>query len=417
MGKSKLYVKVCLGMTAETRAGLKFEDILHRGVGEIVLNNLTPISIEDVASEKKSRGNAMSLYVHIPFCTEICRFCAFHRRVGNSRQQESYTMALEKHIDDVLTPFGNDQKISSILVGGGTPGLLSVRQADRIISEVRRAVDAKNTQITYELHPENISAEYISGLQEVGVGRFSVGVQTLSNEERKILGRDLTSAEDDIASLQIMNQLGVVYNVDLMFGTPAQNQQSWLDTLRRINAEVRPPEITIYQYINAYGSVTRKWIAEGRVSRPDLRTRRVMYSQALDSLIASGYRQTSTYSFSRDQSIRERALLNQGSDFFGLGSRAYSRIGRSLFINDARTSDFISGGNMADYYGMRIPFPVMAALDKTFGLFAGGDRNTVGRIGPIDFRNLKSEAVAQVYGILYYIMNQPRLSRLPSSEA
>lgn len=398
-------------MISEARTGLKFEDTLQRGVGELVLNNLTNITIEAVATEKRSEGRDMNLYVHIPFCTEICSFCAFHRRVGNSQQQGAYTTALETHIDGVLTPFGPDQKISSILVGGGTPGLLSIGQADRIMSKIRRVVDAKNAKITYELHPENISEEYIRGLQEVGVGRFSVGIQTLSDEERRILRRDLTRAEDDIASLQIMNRLGVAYNLDLMFGLPAQTQQSWLDTLKRINTEVKPPEITIYQYVNAYGSETRKWIAEGRISRPDLRTRKVMYSQALESLVASGYRQTSTYSFSRDKSVTGRALLNQGNDFFGLGPRTYSRVGRNLFINDARTSDFRAGGSMAEYYGLKVPFPVMATLDRAFGLFARGGINAVGKTGPIDFRSLQSEAVSQVYGILYYIMNQPRLSR------
>lgn len=396
-------------MNAETKAGLKFESTMHRKVGELILSKLTNISIYAVAEEKKSMRNAMDIYVHIPFCTEICTFCAFHRRTGNSRQQELYTSALETHIDNVLPPFGHYQKISSILVGGGTPGLLSVDQADRIISRIRGAVDARNAQIIYELHPENVSEKYIRGLQNIGVGRFSMGVQTLSNDERRILGRDLTTAEDDLASLQIMNQLGVSYNLDLMFGTPEQTQRSWLDTLQVITTEVRPPEITIYQYVNAYGSVTRKWIAEGRIARPDFRTRKAMYSQAIDILTASGYKQTSTYSFSRDRSIPDRALLNQGSDFFGLGPRTYSRIGRNLFINDAKTSDFVSGGNMADYFGLRVPFTVMTSLDRTLGLFAKGGRNTEGKTGTVGC--LQSEAVAQAYGVLYYIMNQPKLSR------
>ena len=66
-------------MISEARTGLKFEDTLQRGVGELVLNNLTNITIEAVATEKRSKGRDMNLYVHIPFCTEICSFCAFHR--------------------------------------------------------------------------------------------------------------------------------------------------------------------------------------------------------------------------------------------------------------------------------------------------------------------------------------------------
>ncbi len=398
-------------MVTETREGYGFEDTLHRRVGELVLGKMAPISIDAVAAEKKSQGGDLNLYVHIPFCTEICSFCAFHRKIGDSQQQEAYTTALEIHIDDILTPFGKDQKVSSIFVGGGTPGLLTVDQAGRIFSKIRGTVDAENAQITYELHPENITEEYIRRLQEMGVGRFSVGVQTLADDERKTLGRDLTSAEEDIAKLQLMNQLGVSYNLDLMFGTPAQTPQSWIDTVSRISTDVAPPEITVYQYVNAYGSATRKWIVEGRVSRPDVRMRRGMYSRGTERLVASGYRQTSTYSFSRDQSVPERALLNWGSDFLGLGPRTYSRVGRNLFINNAKTSDFTGGKNMADFYGVRVPSRVMTAFDKTFGLFARGDKKTPGKTGLIDMGIVKSEAVAQVYGVLYYIINQPNLAR------
>lgn len=395
-------------MSAEARIGQKLEDTLHREVGKLVMKRLSPVSIDDIANKKKSTGETMDLYVHIPFCTEICSFCAFHRRVGNGQQQESYTSALETHIDKVLEPFGQDQKISSVLIGGGTPGLLTIGQADRVISKVRRAVDISDARITFELHPENISEEYIRGLKNSGVERFSVGIQTLSNVERKILGRDLTSAEEDLAKLQILNQLGVPYNVDLMFGTPAQSQDSWVDTLQKINDQVKPPEITVYQYVNAYGSSTKKWIAEGKVSRPDFRARKAMHSQTIDILKDTGYRQTSTYSFSKDK-VTPRVLLNEGNDFLGLGPKTYSRIRRYLFINGAQTSDFVTDGNMADFYGLQIPLPLMALLNRIFGLVSRGAENSEKKTGSIGI--LQSEAVAQIYGVLYYITNQPNLSK------
>lgn len=66
-------------------------------------------------------------------------------------------------------------------------------------------------------------------------------------------------------------------------------------------------------------------------------------------------------------------------------------------------------GNMADYYGVSLPRPVMSALDQTFGFLAKGDEHTVTNGNKIG--NLQSEAIAQVYGILYYITNQPKISR------
>lgn len=399
--------------TDRIQGRLGIEDRFQRTAGEFALDRLKSISIEEVAAEKTATGENLSLYVHIPFCTEICSFCAFHRQVGNNLQQEEYTQALETHIDEVLPQFGRTQQISSIYVGGGTPGLLTSEQAARIISRIQGVVDTSDAQISYELHPENISEEHIHGLVTAGVGRFSVGVQTLSDDERATLGRSLTSAQQDLTQLQILNQLGVSYNLDLMYGTPLQTLESWIDTVRKIVHEVYPPEITIYQYVNAHGSMTKRWIAEGKITRPDFGIRSTMYNLALREMSIAGYRQTSTYSFSRNDDSPDRALLSHGSDFLGLGPRTYSRVGRYLFINDARTSDFRSEGHMSDYVGVKLPLPIMSILDRTFALAASGSPDTALPL-PAVLKNLNPELVAQAYGVLYYITNQPRLSRRKS---
>lgn len=391
------------------RAEIDFEGSLHRLIGEMTLSRMSPVSLDSVAAEKRLKGDDMSVYIHIPFCTEICSFCAFHRRVGNSQQQEAYTSALERHIDDTLTPFGEDQRISSIFVGGGTPGLLSVDQAGRILSRIRGIVDASNTPVTYELHPENITSEYIHSLTDLGVGRFSVGVQNLSDEERKVLGRTLTKGDEDIERLQVLNDQGVEYNLDLMFGTPAQTTLSLEDTLERIVGEVYPLEITLYQYVNAHGSETKKLITQGLLQKPGLQKRRAMYDFARRFLVQAGYRQTNTQSFSRDRSAPARVLLNQGGDFLGLGPKTYSRIGRYVFMNDSRAGDFKPGGNTTDYYGIRFPVEFIKALDRGFAFFARQNGETHQNLLLPDLGILRSEAITQAYGVLYYVLNQPRM--------
>lgn len=396
-------------MITEARTGVGIEEKLHRTVGEMALNRMKKVSIEAVVAEKRANGEPLSLYVHIPFCTEICSFCAFHRRVGNGAQREEYAGALESHIEKTLTLFGKDQEVSSVYFGGGTPGLLTPEQAGRVMSSIKSAVDIDGVPITYELHPENITPEYILALQNLGIGRFSVGVQNLSEEERRVLGRTLTTGDEDIERLQILNDLGVQYNLDLIFGTPTQTQRSWRETVERIVSEVMPPEITLYQYVNAHGSETKKLLAQGLLTRPGFRSRYAMYEFARNFLLAKGYSRTNTQSFSRDRKESNRVLLNQGGDFLGVGPKTYSRVGRYLFINDSRTSDFRQGGDMADYYGVRFPKEAVRALDKGFAFFARQNGARHGGLPLPDLGIVRSEAITQAYGVLYYVTNQPRM--------
>lgn len=388
------------------------ESFFHKRAGELALRQMKPISLDDVAREKRTQGGSLRLYVHIPFCTEICSFCAFHRQVGNKNKQETYTQTLLSHIQDTLPLFGKDQEIQSVYVGGGTPGLLTPDQAGRVLGSIKDTLPTKDWPVSYELHPENISADYIRALVLLGVTRFSVGVQNLSPKERAILKRTLTSADEDIARIQVLNDLGVDYNLDLMFGTPLQTMESWRQTLERIVGEVYPPEITTYQYVNAYGAEIAKDVEQGKIKRPDALTRRQMYVFTKDYLKAHGYRQIGPQNFGRGRELPGMPLLNHGNDFLGLGPRTYSRIGSYFFINGARTSDFNNGANTVNYWGIRLPGALAAAMDKGLDFFAG--QKAIGKNNQtLEFvRSWQSEAIVQMYGALYYILNQPNYTQV-----
>lgn len=395
------------------KAAAKIEPALHRKLGEFGMKRISKVSLDDVAEEKKQNGGNLDLYIHFPFCAEICTFCAFHRQVGHSAQRETYVQSLTETIDQALPKFGEEQPISSIYMGGGTPGMLTLDQTDRILSSVRGNVDASNATTKFELHPENIDPEFIQGLRELGVDRFSVGVQNLSEGERSVLSRTITSGEDDIRRLQILNELGVPYNLDLMFGTPNQTAESWRDSFTRIVDEVHPPEITMYQYVNAHGAMTPRLIERGELERPGVRDRHEMYREAQEHFLDNGYQQTGTLSFSRDEDAKQKLLLKTGKDFFGIGPKTYSKIGRHMFINDARTNHFRPGqeADTQNYYGIQVPRVAEWVMENTFGLFARKKKDEDKRKAPGALDPWKSEGIAQTYGILYYMTNQPSFDR------
>lgn len=373
-------------------------------IGDRALAVMRPISISEVASEKIKAGGVLDLYLHIPFCDRICDYCAFHVKALQPGEMEKYIGVLKRHITKTLSPFSENQQVGSIFVGGGTPGLLKLDETKAIFDAISGLVSVKNVPVSYELHPGNISDRYVDGLRGLGVTRFSVGIQNLSDKERKGIGRDITSSDDDINGLCVLNRHNVQYNVDLMFGTPGQTPESWRGTLTKMTVEVRPPEITLYPFVDSPGALMYKPISRGVVTPPTKKERRNMYNLAGDYLTKVGYKQTSVLSFALDAG-NKRALLNSGTDFLGLGPRTYSGIGGYLFINQVRISDFLRGEKDANFKGIKIPSLVLNSVQEIFKLIAGKENqqsmNAINRTLGI----MKAEGVAQTYKLLYYLMN------------
>ncbi|HUD09277.1 MAG TPA: radical SAM protein [Patescibacteria group bacterium] len=384
------------------------ESFMHRKVGEMVIGRLQPVDVKAVLADRDQKRD-LGIYVHIPFCTEICSFCAFHREVARPGRQDAYVETLVTHMDDILGGLSTAQPVDSIYFGGGTPGLLRAGEVEKLLSTISQRVDIKDSRVTFELHPQDVNREYIAELSSVGVARFSVGVQNLSDAERSVLNRGLTSANQDIAKLKMLGDMGVVFNVDLMFGTPSQTFRSWGDTLKRLMDEAKPREITLYQYVNAYGASTRIDIERGILARPGIAERHRMYDFAKRTLLEEGYKQTSVLTFSSSPEQRKRKLLNRGRDFIGLGPRTYSKIGRHFFINDANTVDFVEGRDNARFYGFTAP-DWFSRISETASVPTVNSSRAKDVLG-----SWESETIAQAYGVLYYILNQQRIYRRTKS--
>lgn len=355
------------------------------------------VDIQKVA--QSATETSINLYLHIPFCRQICAFCSFETVVGNVDYRDGYADVLLRHADKVLPVFTEGKKIDSLFIGGGTPSLLSSVQIGRVLAGVTKFADLADTRVTFELHPENVNEEYVAALQNQGVNRFSVGVQNLSEQERILLKRTLTTPEQDLAALQTLTDSGSEFNVDLIYGTPNQTLASWGETLDRIIGEINPPEITTYQYINANRSDTERQVHLGKVIRPGFLQRRKMYELTLRLMEDAGYAQTSTLSFSRIRKQDKLRLLNEGNDFLGLGPRTYSRIGNWFFINEARIRSF-TNGQTDSFRGLKIPFPIKLLEDN---LISPCSQPGVGKKMPL-LKDLMPETITQIFALLYQLL-------------
>lgn len=157
------------------------------------------------------------LYFHIPFCKRICAYCDFHR-CADLRLIPSAIEAMHRELD-ASKDFLHDKKIATIYFGGGTPSLLDPAELQRFIDHAGRLFDTSAVcEITAEMNPDDITAEYISKLRLTDINRISLGVQSFDDGALRLMNRRHTGAEaaDAVRRLQDAGYDNIT--ADLIFG-------------------------------------------------------------------------------------------------------------------------------------------------------------------------------------------------------
>jgi oxygen-independent coproporphyrinogen-3 oxidase len=161
------------------------------------------------------------IYVHIPFCKQICHYCDFYK-IASSKNIESYLSALFKEIE--LKHTFSHEKIQTIYFGGGTPSVLSNNQLDRIINQLSKNFDLSGLiESTIEVNPDDLNIDFLKEIRLSGFNRISIGVQSFNDEILKFLNRR-HNAKNAIESIDSAFNAGFDnISVDLIYGIPGQS--------------------------------------------------------------------------------------------------------------------------------------------------------------------------------------------------
>ncbi len=227
-----------------------------------------------------------SLYLHVPFCTWVCKYCDFNAYAVLEGLIPPYVEALSHEIDIAGTelPIG---PLETVFIGGGTPSLLTAAQVRQVMERVRAIGLAPGAEVTLEANPSNITGPNVEGWLAAGINRLSIGVQSLQPDALRFLER-LHSGMDAIAAIRTARAGGFAnVNADLLFGVPGVNLAAWLDTLEAVLAEG-------VQHLSAYEltveSATRlgQEVRTGLVRMPDADDQLEQYWAAAARLEAAG---------------------------------------------------------------------------------------------------------------------------------
>ncbi len=233
-------------------------------------------------------GTLTSLYVHIPFCREICWYCGCNtNRSNRSERVASYLEALETEIDWTASHLGGKVELGRISFGGGSPNALDPLGFVRLVSSIVTAFGSSAPDISVELDPRSLDQEWADLLGKVGAARASLGVQTFDPAIQARIGRIQPAKTIETAVAALRRARVSSLNFDLMYGLPGQGQAELADTLDRTLA-LAPDRIALFGYAHVPQLIPRqrRIVAD---HLPEMAERFDQAAYGYDRLVAAGY--------------------------------------------------------------------------------------------------------------------------------
>lgn len=272
--------------------------------------------------------DALSLYLHVPFCEVRCGFCNLFTRVGAPDELTTrYLDALERQAEAVREALTPGARFTTAAFGGGTPTFLTAAELDRLcdIAESMGA-DLRAVPLSVEASPSTATADRLAVLAERGATRLSLGVQSFDDAEARAAVRPQRRADVEAALQRVRDAAIHVLNIDLIYGIDGQTPASWDASLDAALAW-RPEELYLYPlYVRPLTGLARR--AGG--PDPEWDARRLdLYRRGRDHLLAAGYVQESMRMFRRadapDLGPSDYACQTDGMIGLGCGARSYTR--------------------------------------------------------------------------------------------
>ncbi|MGE0226949.1 MAG: radical SAM family heme chaperone HemW [Dehalococcoidia bacterium] len=275
----------------------------------------------------------LALYLHIPFCTAKCGYCDFNSYAGLDHLVPDYTPALIHELE-LWAPAAREFEVRSVFFGGGTPSLSSIEDLDAIVRAVRDRYEvAADSEWTLEANPGELTLEHLEGLRGLGLNRLSIGVQSLHDDELRLLDR-IHSAERAIEAVEAARAAGFAnLNLDLIFGLIDQPLQRWQETLQRAVA-MRPEHLSCYALTVEPGTALYYQVAKGQLEAPDPDVVADQYEWTRSYLAEAGYRQYELSNWALPgRECRHNLVYWRAEPYLGIGAGAHSFFAGQRFAN------------------------------------------------------------------------------------
>ena len=239
--------------------------------------------------EESNTRDGISLYVHLPFCENLCTYCGCNTRITkNHKVEEPYIQTLLKEWDLYKSLFTEKPVIKEVHLGGGTPTFFSPENLELLIKGLfKDAVIHQQAEFSFEGHPANTTEEHLKILYQLGFRRVSLGIQDFDPLVQVVINR-MQSYEDVKSVTDYAREIGYLsVNYDLIYGLPIQTLEGLEKTIRK-TLLLMPDRIAFYSYAHV------PWVKPGQrryteKDLPSVELKQKLYELGREMLIKAGY--------------------------------------------------------------------------------------------------------------------------------
>lgn len=287
--------------------------------------------INKLQSQDSSRP--LSLYFHLPFCRNACYFCGCNVVFTSKKDKMTrYIGYLKKELDILSKHLDCSREVIQMHFGGGTPTFFSADELKEIINEIKKTFPnfAKDAEVSCEIDPRHIDEEQMRVMSEAGFNRVSFGIQDFDERVQVAVHRvqpyEVTKQAMDLARKYNMDSV----NVDLIYGLPYQNLDTFKETLR-LALTLNPDRFAVFNYAHVpWMKKTMRKIDETTLPRPDEKLQIMQYT--IDFLTSNGYEMIGMDHFAKPEDELFKAIkkgelhrnfqgytTKGGADLIGIG--------------------------------------------------------------------------------------------------
>ena len=263
------------------------------------------------------------IYFHIPFCKQLCHYCAFHKSIS-LQAKERMLICLKKELKD-RKAYLKGKSIDSIYFGGGTPSVHSPEEIQSLIDEVALYFTInEDAEITLEANPDDLTHDYLKGLKESSVNRLSVGIQSFHDEDLILMNRR-HSGQQAYDAIKRAQEYGFDnISVDQIYGVPGLSLEKWEENLKKV-FELNIQHISSYHLMYDPNTVFTHKLKKGIIKEVDEEVSLAQYELLISEARKHGFTHYEISNFSKaGLESRHNSSYWKQKMYLGLGPSAHS---------------------------------------------------------------------------------------------
>ncbi|WP_053219115.1 radical SAM family heme chaperone HemW [Virgibacillus senegalensis] len=273
-----------------------------------------------------------SVYIHIPFCQQICHYCDFTKFFYNEPLVDEYLDALEKEMSTYI----NDPKqpMKTIFVGGGTPTALNSSQLEKLLKMIDKYFEVGSCEeYSFEANPGDLDDEKIKLLKHYGVRRISMGVQVFDDDMLEFIGR-VHRVKDVYQNVNALKKHGFQnISIDLIYSLPNQTLEHFERTLQEA-LSFQLPHYSAYSLQIEPKTVFYQRYKKGKLHKPPEEAEADMYELLTKQMENHGIKQYEISNFAKPGfESRHNLTYWNNEHYYGMGAGAHGYLPGKRTVN------------------------------------------------------------------------------------